>query len=101
MKPRIQFAGWLMALGMSAVVAAPCLAQGPRANWAQNRQDNKPPKEQREQQRQEQRQERRQQQQGARRTQNERQNSGAKRPPDSNAKCAEKGARSGNNTNRP
>src|SRR5260370_6433659 len=101
MKPRIQFAGWLMALGMSAAVAAPCRAQGPRANWAQNRQDNKPPKEQRQQQRQEQRQERRQPQQGARRSQNERQNSGANRPPNSNSNRAEMGARPSNNPNRP
>src|SRR5713226_1559331 len=101
MKPRIQLAGWLMALGMSAAVAVPCLAQGPRANWAQNRQDYKPPKEQRQQQRQEQRQERRQQQQGARRPPNERQNSGANRPPNSNANRAEMGARPSNNPNRP
>src|SRR5260370_26878219 len=101
MKPRIQLVGWLMALGMSAAVAAPCLAQGPRANWAQNRQDNKPPKEQRQQQRQEQRQERRQPQQGARRSQNERQNSGANRPPNSNANRAEIGTRPSNNPNRP
>src|SRR6266852_235376 len=110
MKPGIRFAGWLMALEMSAAVAAPCLAQGPRANWAQNRQDNKPPKQQgqpprqqppMQQQRQEQRQERRQQQQEARRSQNERRYSGANRSPNSNANRAEMGARPSNNPNRP
>jgi len=99
MKPRIQLAAWLMALGMSAAVAVPCLAQGPRANWAQNRQDNKPPKEQKQQRRQEQRQARPQQQQEARRSQNERQYSGAHRPPNSNR--AETGARPNVNPNRP
>src|SRR5260370_40305295 len=104
MRSRLQFAGWLAALGMSAALAVPSFAQGSRANWAQNRQDNKPPKQQsqpprqqsqpprqqspRQQpprlQRQEQRQERRQQQQEARRPQNERQNSGANRPPNAN-----------------
>jgi len=82
---------------MSAALAVPSSAQGPRANWEQNRQDNKPPKQQSQpprqqpprqqsppQQRQQQRQERRQQQQEARRPQNERQNSGANRPPNAN-----------------
>jgi len=81
MRRKLQFAGGLIALGLSAALAVPAFAQGPRANWAQNRQDNKPPKQRnqpprqqpsRQPQRQEQRQERRQQQQGARRAQNER-----------------------------
>src|SRR6266566_967885 len=44
MKWKLKFAGWLMGLGMGAALAVPCFAQGPRANWAQNRQDNRPPK---------------------------------------------------------
>src|SRR5713226_9571976 len=95
MKRKLQFAGWTMALAISAALAAPCFAQGTHANGAQNRQDNKPPKQQspppqrqpqgpRQQQRQEQRQERRQQQQEAQRARNGRQNSGAKRPPNAN-----------------
>ncbi len=59
MRPRIQFAGCLLALGIS-VMAGPSFGQ--RANWAQNREDNKPPKEQRQQQRQQQRREQGQQQ---------------------------------------
>jgi hypothetical protein len=104
----------LVALGISGVLAAPCVAQQTRANWAQNRQDNKPPKQQsqpprqqpsreqppRPQPRQEQRQERRQQQE-ARRPQNERQNSGANRPPNSNTNRAETATRPNTNPNRP
>jgi hypothetical protein len=104
-----------MALGMSAVVGVPSLAQGPRANGPQNRQDNKPPRQQSQpprqppprQQGQEQRQERRQVQQG-RRTQNEPQNSGASHPPNVNtnrppADLNRAGMATGpsNNTNRP
>src|SRR6266481_4746592 len=44
MKRKLQFAGLSMALGMGVALAVPCFAQGPRANWVQNRQDNKPPK---------------------------------------------------------
>ena len=44
MRRKLQFAGGLIALGLSAALAVPAFAQGPRANWAQNRQDNKPPK---------------------------------------------------------
>ncbi len=104
-----------MALGMGAALAVPSFAQGPRASWAQNRQDNKPPKQQsqaprqqpprqqppRQQPRQEQRQERQRQQQEARRAQNERQNFGANRPPNSNANRAETATRPNNNGNRP
>src|SRR5258708_6638458 len=90
MKGKLQFAGWLTVLGMSAALAVPSFAQGPRANWGQNRKDKKRPKRQgqpRRQQpprqqppsqpRQEQRQENRQPRQEARRPQNERQNTGA------------------------
>ena len=112
MRLRVQIAGCVVALGISALSAAPCLAQRERANWAQNRQDNKPPKQQsqpqprqqppRQQQRQEQRQERRQQQQEAQRARNERQNSGgANRPPNSNANRAEMVPRPNVNPNRP
>src|SRR6266851_3026059 len=98
MKPRIQFAGCLLALGIS-VMAGPSFGQ--RANWAQNREDNKPPKEQRQQQRQQQRQER-WQQQDARRAQSERrQNENTGRPPERNLNRAQTGARSDNNPNRP
>src|ERR1700682_4015824 len=126
MNRKLQFAEWSMALGMGAALAVPCYAQGPRANWAQNRQDNKPPKQQSQpparqqqpsqqspprqqqpprqqprQQGQEQRQERRQQQQETRRMPNERQNSGANRPPNSNMNRAETAMRPNNNPNRP
>jgi hypothetical protein len=95
MRLKLQFAGWSMALALSAVLAVPGLVQGAHANGAQNHQDNKPPKQQsqppqrqpqgpRQQQRQEQRQEHRQQQQAPRRVPNERQNSGASRPPNAN-----------------
>src|SRR5229473_1897691 len=46
MKRKLQFAGWLAALGMSAALAVPCFAQGTQPNGAQNRQDNKPPRQQ-------------------------------------------------------
>jgi hypothetical protein len=104
-----------MALGMSGL-AVPCFAQGTHPNGAQNRQENKPPKQQsqaprqqppRQQPRPEQRQERQRQQQETRRTQNERQNSGANRPPNanrplnSNTNHADTAARPNNNPNRP
>ena len=104
-----------MALAMSAAAAVPSFAQGPRANWAQDRQDNKPPKQQsqqsprqqppreqppRQDQRQEQRREQ-QQQQETRRAQNERQNSGAERPPNSNTNRGEMATRPSFNSNRP
>lgn len=98
MKPRIQFAGCLLALGIS-VMAAPSFGQ--RANWAQNRQDNKPPKEQRQQQRQQQRQERRQQQEPRRAQPERRQNENTGRPPERNLNRAETGARPDINPNRP
>jgi uncharacterized protein DUF3106 len=97
MKRKLQFAGWLMALGISAVVALPCLAHGARANGGQNRPAAKPPKPQ--PQRQAQSQEHRQQQQPARRAQNERQNSGANRPPNPNANRP--AGTTNNNPNRP
>jgi len=99
----------LLALGVSMALTVPAFAQGPRANWAQNRQDNKPPRQQGQpprqqpprQQRQEQRQERRQQQQEARRPQNERQNSGANRPPSSKPNRGDMMAQPNVNPNRP
>src|SRR6266576_361029 len=105
MKRKLQFAGWLMALGMSAPLAVLCFAQGPRANGAQNRQENRPPKQQnqprrQQQQRQEQRREHRQQQE-TRRAQNARPNSGANRPPNPNMNRAETAMRPNNNPNRP
>src|SRR5439155_26290051 len=83
MMRKLQFAGWLIALGLSATLAMPAFAQGPRANWAQNRQDNKPPKQQnqpqrqqppRQRQRQEQKRDNKQQRQKIRRAPNKRQN---------------------------
>src|SRR5260370_34252012 len=44
MKGTLQFTGWLTVLGMSAALAVPSVAQGPRATWGQTRQDTKPPK---------------------------------------------------------
>jgi hypothetical protein len=46
MKRKLQFAGWMMALGMSAAAVVPTFAQAPHARWAQSHQDNKPPKQQ-------------------------------------------------------
>src|SRR5258707_13998421 len=97
MKRKLQFAGWLMALGMGAVLAAPSFAQGPRTNGAQNRQANKPPAQH---QRQAQKQERRQQQ-AAPRAQNERQKSGGNRPPSVKGKRADTTARPNNKSKRP
>jgi hypothetical protein len=69
MKLRLQFGGLLIALGISVGMALPCAAQ--------NRETNRPPKQQAPPPRkQEQRPERRQQQQDARRAQNERRNAG-------------------------
>src|SRR5216683_3777730 len=105
MKRKLQFAGWLTAL--CAVLALPAFAQGPRANWAQNKQDNKPPKQQQrqeqrpQQQRQEQRRENRQPRQESRRTPIERQNSGANRPPSSNPNRADMMGQPNANPNRP
>ena len=110
MMRKLQFAGWLIALGLSATLAMPAFAQGPRANWAQNRQDNKPPKQQnqpkrqqppRQRQRQEQKRDNRQQRQEIRRAQNERQNSGANRPPSSNPNRADLMGTPNINPNRP
>src|SRR5260370_38915092 len=123
MKRKLQFAGWLAALGMSAALAVPCFAQGTQTNGGKNRQDNKPPRQQsrppqrqpsreqppRQQPRPEQRREQRQQPQDARRAQNERQNSGANRPPNANTNRppapdlnrAGMAAGSNNNPNRP
>ena len=111
-----------MALGMCASAAAPGFAQRERANWAQNRQNDKPPKQQkqqekqqqpqRRQERQQERQQQRQEQRQAQRpTQAERHpNGGANRPPaESNARRpagpgadrAESTPRANANPNRP
>jgi uncharacterized protein DUF3106 len=110
MMRKLQFAGWLMAMGLSATLAMPACAQGPRANWAQNRQDNKRPKQQsqpprqqqrQQQQRQEQQRENRQQRQETRRAQNERQNSEANRSPNANPNRADLMGTPNINPNRP
>jgi hypothetical protein len=75
------------------MAAGPCFAQHPRPNWAQNRQNNKPPK---------QRQEHQQHQQEARRAQAERrQNENANRPPSANPNQPNASVRQNNNPNRP
>jgi hypothetical protein len=100
MKRKLQFAGWLMTLGMSAALVAPLLAQAQGGNGAQNRQANKPPAQRSQPPRQQQRQ---QQPQGAQRSQN----SGANRPPNANRQPASGANRAGmvtgpsNNPNRP
>jgi len=109
MKRKLQIAGWLIALG--AALAVPAFAQGPRANWAQNKQDNKPPKQQQRQeqrpqqsqrqQRQEQRRENRPQRHEMGRARNERQDSGASRPPNSKPNRADMMAQPNVNPNRP
>jgi hypothetical protein len=96
MKGKLQFAGWLMAVGMSAAVALPCLAQGARANGAQNRPPNRAPKQE---QRPAPRPAQRQQQPEARKAQNERRNTSANRPPNANANRA--AGPTNNNPNRP
>src|SRR5437899_5676582 len=109
MKRKLQIAGWLIALG--AALAVPAFAQGPRANWAQNKQDNKPPKQQQRQeqrpqqsqrqQRQEQRRENRPQRQEMGRARNERQDSGASHPPNSKPNRADMMVQPNVNPNRP
>jgi|SRR5437016_350206 len=102
MRLRVQIAGCVVALGISAVLAVPAFAQRERANWAQNRQDNKPPKQQRQQlQRREQRRENRQQRQESQRAQDERRNSGANRPPNSKPNRADMSGQPNINPNRP
>jgi hypothetical protein len=92
MRRTLQFAGCLLALGMSAAIAAPCLAQAPRVHRVQqNRPVHNPPKAPKQQQRQAQKQEHRQQQQ---------QNSGANRPPNANVNRPRTAAPT-NNPNRP
>jgi hypothetical protein len=81
----------MMALVMSAAMAVPCLAQGPRVHRVQNQQSNRPPKTPKQQQRQAQKQVQRQPQQ---------QNSGANRPPNSNVNRPGT-ATQPNNPNRP
>lgn len=84
-----------MALGMSAALVAPSLAQNhPNAKPA------RPPQPRPQQQRQAPRQERQQQQQQPR-TQNERQNSGGNRPPNANTNRPATGTGANNNPNRP
>jgi hypothetical protein len=114
MKGKLQFAGSLVALGMSAALAVPAFAQAQRGNGPQNRQANKPPARQSQQPRQQppgqqqrpqQSQERRQQQQEAPRAQNQRQNSGGNsggnRPPNANVNRAGIMGQPNINPNRP
>jgi hypothetical protein len=109
MRLKLQFAGWLVALGMSVALVAPSFAQTQRGNGGQNRPANKPPARQgqqprqqppRQQQRQEQSQQRRQPQQPPR-AQNERQNSGGNRPPNASVNRAEMMGQPNVNPNRP
>lgn len=97
MKLKLQFAGWLLALGMCAAMGVPCLAQGPRMQRVQNRPAYRPPKQQARQQ-----QQRRQQGQGQKQQQAERrQNGAANRPPNGNTNHAGTESRPNNNPNRP
>ena len=105
MRRRVQFAGWLITLGLSAALVAPLLAQAQRGNGAQNRPANKPPARQsqpprQQPPRQQQRQESRQPQQTAK-AQNQRQNSGVNRPPNANVNRAEMLGQPNINPNRP
>jgi hypothetical protein len=96
MKLSLQFAGWLLALGMSAAMGVPCLAQGPRVQRVQNRPANKPPNPPKPQARQQQQRQAQKQQQAERR-----QNGNANRPPNANSNRAGTEARPNNNPNRP
>jgi hypothetical protein len=101
MTQRVQFAGWLIALGLSAALVVPSLAQAQRGNGAQNRPPNKAPAQHSQSPRQQApRQERRQQQQGQR-AQNGRQNSGGNRPPNANVNRADIMGQPNINPNRP
>jgi predicted Fe-S protein YdhL (DUF1289 family) len=99
MRRRLQFAGWWLALAMSAAVAVPSFAQRPPANPAPNRPAARPPGPQRQPQRQPQTQAHPQPQR-APQARNERPNPGANRSPNSNGNRA--GATTpNNNSNRP
>jgi hypothetical protein len=93
MRRRLQLAGWLLALGMSAAMAVPCLAQGPRVHRVQNQQANRPPKAPKQQQRQTQKQSQRQ-------SQRQNQDPGGNRPSNSNVNRPGTAAQP-NNPNRP
>ncbi|MGC1485653.1 MAG: DUF3106 domain-containing protein [Candidatus Acidiferrum sp.] len=73
MRLRLQLAGWLLAMGLSAVLAAPCLAQRGRANFSA--QQHNPPRVQAQRQARQQRQQQRNAARGAQ--QEKRQNGGA------------------------
>ena len=109
MRLKLQFAGWLVSLGMSLALVASSFAQAQGGNGAQNRPANRPPARQsqpprqqppRQQQRQEQSQQRRQPQQPPR-AQNERQNSGGNRPPNASVNRAGMMGQPNVNPNRP
>jgi hypothetical protein len=104
MTGRLQFAGWLVVLGLTGALLAP-FTQAQRGNGAQNRSANKPaaqhsqpPRQQ--PPRQQQRQESRRPQQ-APRAQNRRQNSGGNRPPNANVNRADIMGQPNINPNRP
>jgi hypothetical protein len=98
MRRKLQFAGWMLLLGMSAAATAPSYAQKPGAQTSQNRPSNKapnPPKQQGNQQRQQPRQAQNQRQAGRP------QNGNANRPPERNSNRPNTTARPNNNPNRP
>src|SRR5260370_33559674 len=110
MKLKLQFAGCFLALGGGVIVVPACYAQRERANWAQNRQGDKPPKQERQQQRQDQRreqtqgkrQERKEKQEEVRRDQDERGPKESGRRPAGHKPHMPRGkTRPNNNTNRP
>jgi hypothetical protein len=82
-----------MALGISAMIAAPCYAQRGRSNWAQSRPADRPPKPPKPPAR--------QQQEGHRAQAQKQQNGNANRPPQGNPNRPDTNARLNNNPNRP
>jgi hypothetical protein len=100
MKPKLQLAGWLVALGVCAAAAVPGYAQRPGVHAApQNRPGNQAPKSPKQQARQPQRQQPRPSQNQAQAGRG--QNGNPNRPPDTHANHSGPEARPNNNPNRP
>ena len=109
MRSKLQLAGWVVALGISAAMASPCVAQRPHANpppshppGPQRQQQQAPRQQQRQQpQRQQQQQPQRQQQQQAQRQQQQQAQRNANRPPQADVERANAQPHVNNNPNRP
>ncbi|MGC0772548.1 MAG: DUF3106 domain-containing protein [Candidatus Acidiferrum sp.] len=101
MRLRLQLAGCLIAMGLSTVLAVPCLAQRGRANWSA--QDHRPPRIQARGQVQQQRQQPRQQERNAAKgaQQARRQNGEAGNPQGNRVNRPDSMARPNGNPNRP